>query len=78
MPQAPQAARTPNQERQATRARGERPRYQPAQPKMLVLTPTRELALQVTTATDKYGAYMRRVRVVSILGGMPYPKQMQL
>ncbi|MFJ3058302.1 DEAD/DEAH box helicase [Herbaspirillum sp. NPDC087042] len=78
LPQAPQAARTPNQERQATRARGERPRYQPAQPKMLVLTPTRELALQVTTATDKYGSYMRRVRVVSILGGMPYPKQMQL
>lgn len=78
LPQAPQAARTPNQERQASRARGERPRYQPAQPKMLVLTPTRELALQVTTATDKYGAYMRRVRVVSILGGMPYPKQMQL
>jgi superfamily II DNA/RNA helicase len=45
---------------------------------MLVLTPTRELALQVTTATDKYSANMRRVRVVSILGGMPYPKQMQL
>ena len=78
LPQAPQAARTPNQERQATRARGERPRFTPAQPKMLVLTPTRELALQVTTATDKYGSYMRRVRVVSILGGMPYPKQMQL
>jgi superfamily II DNA/RNA helicase len=80
LPQAPQqqAVRTPNQERQATRARGERPRFTPAQPKMLVLTPTRELALQVTTATDKYGSYMRRVRVVSILGGMPYPKQMQL
>ncbi|WDZ94977.1 DEAD/DEAH box helicase [Herbaspirillum sp. WKF16] len=78
LPQAPQAARTPNQERQANRARGERPRFTPAQPKMLVLTPTRELALQVTTATDKYGSYMRRVRVVSILGGMPYPKQMQL
>ena len=45
---------------------------------MLVLTPTRELALQVTTATDKYGIHMRRIRAVSILGGMPYPKQMQL
>jgi len=45
---------------------------------MLVLTPTRELALQVTTATDKYGSQLRRVRAVSILGGMPYPKQMQL
>jgi len=70
--------KTPNQERQSARARGDRPRYQPAQPKMLVLTPTRELALQVTNATTKYGTYLRRVRTVSILGGMPYPKQMQL
>jgi len=72
------AAKTPNQERQSARARGERPRYAPAQPKMLVLTPTRELALQVTTATEKYGANLRRMKAVSILGGMPYPKQMQL
>jgi superfamily II DNA/RNA helicase len=70
--------RTANQERQAARARGERPRFQAAQPRMLVLTPTRELALQVTTATSKYGSNLRRVRAVSILGGMPYPKQMQL
>ncbi|MBW7899876.1 MAG: DEAD/DEAH box helicase [Rhodocyclaceae bacterium] len=72
------AVKTPNQERQSARARGERPRFAPAQPKMLVLTPTRELALQVTTATEKYGANLRRMRAVSILGGMPYPKQMQL
>lgn len=72
------SAKTPNQERQAARARGDRPRFQAAKPKMLVLTPTRELALQVTTATDKYSAYSRRVKAVSILGGMPYPKQMQL
>ncbi len=72
------AMKTPNQERQSARARGERPRYAPAQPKMLVLTPTRELALQVTTATEKYGANLRRMKAVSILGGMPYPKQMQL
>ncbi len=71
-------AKTANQERQSARSRGERPRFQPATPKMLVLTPTRELALQVTTATTKYGANLRRVRAVSILGGMPYPKQMQL
>jgi superfamily II DNA/RNA helicase len=71
-------AKTANQERQSARARGDRPRFQPAQPKMLVLTPTRELALQVTNATAKYGSNLRRVRAVSILGGMPYPKQMQL
>jgi len=77
-PQEPTAGKTPNQERQASRSRNERPRFQAAKPKMLVLTPTRELALQVTTATDKYGMHMRRVKAVSILGGMPYPKQMQL
>src|SRR6266849_2400843 len=78
--QDPAAApvKTSNQERQAARARGDRPRFQPAQPKMLVLTPTRELALQVTTATDKYGSQLRNVKAISILGGMPYPKQMQL
>jgi len=70
--------KTPNQERQAARSRGDRPRFVAAKPKMLVLTPTRELALQVTTATDKYSAYTRRLKAVSILGGMPYPKQMQL
>jgi len=62
----------------ASRGRNERVRFTAAKPKMLVLTPTRELALQVTTATEKYGSYMRRIRAVSILGGMPYPKQMQL
>jgi superfamily II DNA/RNA helicase len=76
--QLPSGGKTPNQQAQSARARGERPRFKPAQPKMLVLTPTRELALQVTTATDKYGTYMRRVKAVAILGGMPYPKQMQL
>ena len=70
--------RTPNQEKQAAAARGERPRFKAAQPKMLVLTPTRELALQVTTNTDKYSVNLRRIKAVSILGGMPYPKQMQL
>ncbi|HUY01874.1 MAG TPA: DEAD/DEAH box helicase [Rhodocyclaceae bacterium] len=69
---------TPNQERQSARARDERPRFKAAQPKMLVLTPTRELALQVTAATEKYGAQVRHLKGVSILGGMPYPKQMQL
>ena len=75
--QAP-AGRTPAQEAQAAKARGERVRFKAAQPKMLVLTPTRELALQVTQATEQYTAHMRRIRAVSILGGMPYPKQMQL
>ncbi len=71
------AAPAARSERPQSRAGG-RPRFQPAQPKMLVLAPTRELALQVTTATEKYGSYMRQVKAVAILGGMPYPKQMDL
>lgn len=75
----PAPRRTPNQERQSARSRGyDRPRFQPAQPKMLVLAPTRELALQVTAATDKYADQIRRLKAVAILGGMPYPKQMEL
>ena len=75
----PEPSRTPNQERQSARSRGtSRPRFQPAQPKMLVLAPTRELALQVTAATDKYAGRLRHLKAVAILGGMPYPKQMEL
>jgi len=47
-------------------------------PRVLVLTPTRELALQVSEAAGKYGKHLDRVRVVSILGGMPYPLQNKL
>ena len=47
-------------------------------PRVLVLTPTRELALQVTTAVEKYGKFMPRVRTGTVLGGMPYPKQRRL
>jgi superfamily II DNA/RNA helicase len=58
----------------------DRPRvqFQPAKPRMLVLAPTRELALQVTAATEKYGKFIRHLKAVAILGGMPYPKQMEL
>ena len=72
------AGKTPNQQRQAANARGQNFQRQPAQPKMLVLAPTRELALQVTAAADKYAAELRFIRNVAILGGMPYVKQMQL
>ena len=47
-------------------------------PRVLVLTPTRELALQVTTAVEKYSKFMPRVRTGTVLGGMPYPKQRKL
>ncbi|MGE4578101.1 MAG: DEAD/DEAH box helicase [Desulfuromonadales bacterium] len=43
-------------------------------PRILVLTPTRELASQVTDATRNYGKYLR-VRSAVILGGSPYRDQ---
>lgn len=68
---APQRSTEP-----AKRMKGKRPRPSPAQPALLVLTPTRELALQVTEAAAKYGRNLRRIVCASILGGMPYPKQL--
>ncbi|HET8731259.1 MAG TPA: DEAD/DEAH box helicase, partial [Moraxellaceae bacterium] len=47
-------------------------------PRVLVLTPTRELAQQVTTAAQKYGSELKGLRTVSVLGGMPFPAQNRL
>jgi len=47
-------------------------------PRVLVLTPTRELAMQVTDAVDKYCKFSRHMRTGTVLGGMPYPKQRRL
>lgn len=46
-------------------------------PRVLVLTPTRELAQQVCDAATTYGKNMR-FKIISILGGMPYPVQNRL
>ncbi len=46
-------------------------------PRVLILTPTRELATQVNDAARKYGKHLR-LNTVSILGGMPYPLQNKL
>ncbi|CAH2788657.1 MAG: ATP-dependent RNA helicase NGO0650 [uncultured Caballeronia sp.] len=69
--QQPRASRDPNA------PRGRRP--QPiARPRLLVLTPTRELAMQVSTAATTYGKHLRRLRTVSILGGVAYGQQLML
>ncbi|HQT82106.1 MAG TPA: DEAD/DEAH box helicase [Ferrovaceae bacterium] len=44
-------------------------------PRLLVLSPTRELANQITEAAKKYGKYLKQVRIVSILGGTSYQVQ---
>ena len=49
-----------------------------ARPGLLVLTPTRELAMQVTTAASTYGKHLRQLRTVSILGGVAYGRQIDV
>lgn len=44
-------------------------------PKILILVPTRELAMQVATQAKKYSKYMNRVATVCLYGGAPYPPQ---
>jgi len=43
-------------------------------PRVLVLTPTRELASQITEATRNYGRFLR-LRSTVLLGGTPYREQ---
>ena len=45
-------------------------------PRALVLTPTRELAAQITQSARVYGKYLR-VKSATIVGGMPYHKQIK-
>src|SRR5882672_3389165 len=45
-------------------------------PRILVLTPTRELALQVAKAAVTYGRNVPGVRVATVVGGVPYPAQL--
>ncbi|MDE3055761.1 MAG: DEAD/DEAH box helicase [Verrucomicrobiota bacterium] len=44
-------------------------------PKVLILVPTRELAMQVASQAVKYSKYMDRVTTVCLYGGAPYPTQ---
>lgn len=46
-------------------------------PRVLVLTPTRELALQVEQAALRYGRGLRRLRTVSLIGGAPFGPQLR-
>jgi len=45
-------------------------------PRILVLTPTRELALQVQKSANGYGS-TQRMRCASLVGGMPYGLQLK-
>jgi superfamily II DNA/RNA helicase len=46
-------------------------------PRVLVLAPTRELAMQVSKAAQTYGRHIPGLKVATVLGGMPYPLQIR-
>lgn len=46
-------------------------------PRVLVLVPTRELAMQVAQEASKYSRHLSRVKTVCIYGGVPYFKQLK-
>ena len=46
-------------------------------PRVLVLTPTRELAMQIAKAATTYGRHVPGLRVATVVGGVPYPAQLK-
>jgi superfamily II DNA/RNA helicase len=54
-----------------------RERGQPNGPRVLVLAPTRELAMQVSRACTVYGRNVQGLRVATVVGGVPYAAQLK-
>lgn len=52
-------------------------RFPGAGPRVLVLVPTRELAMQVAAEATKYSRHLSRMKTVCIYGGAPYPSQIR-
>ncbi|OXY81822.1 DEAD/DEAH box helicase [Oceanimonas doudoroffii] len=48
-----------------------------AYPQVLVLAPTRELAIQVAESFENYAKYQKDIRIVSIYGGQAYDSQIR-
>ena len=67
----------------SARTDGESPRFErrpymkPTGPRVLVLCPTRELAMQVSKAAMDYGRFVPNLRVATVVGGVPYPAQLK-
>jgi len=47
-------------------------------PRVLVLAPTRELAMQVNKAALSYGQGLRRLHTLTLVGGTPYGQQIRM
>ncbi len=63
-------------EARAARATG--PKVKVQGPRVLVLAPTRELAMQVSKSAMTYGRHIQGLRVATVLGGMPYALQLRM
>jgi superfamily II DNA/RNA helicase len=50
---------------------------QPQGPRILVLAPTRELAMQVSRACVEYGHGVQGLRIAHVVGGVPYHAQLK-
>ncbi len=61
----------------ASRALPRPPRGTVAGPRILVLTPTRELAMQVAKAAMDYGRFVPGLSVCTVVGGVPYGLQLK-
>jgi superfamily II DNA/RNA helicase len=46
-------------------------------PRVLVLVPTRELAMQVASQVVKYSKHLQKIKTVCVFGGVPYPQQIR-
>jgi len=46
-------------------------------PRVLVLAPTRELAMQVSKSFSDYGRFVQGLRVATVVGGVPYGAQLK-
>ncbi len=50
---------------------------QRSRPQVLVITPTRELAIQVAKSFETYGKFLNNLKVLPIYGGTDYTQQLQ-
>ena len=46
-------------------------------PRILILVPTRELAMQVSTQATKYGKFLKEMKTVCVVGGVSYETQLR-
>lgn len=46
-------------------------------PRVLILAPTRELAVQIQAQAIKYSKYLQKLNTVCVSGGMPFPPQLR-